>query len=424
MLAFLFRRLGQSVLVVAVMATLVFVGVYALGNPIDILINPEADQLEREQAIVRLGLDRPMWVQFALFVKAALTGDLGISFVHGVPAAGLILSRMPATLELAMVALVIAIGLGIPLGVIAGAAPHSLAGRGIMTASIIGFSLPNFWLGLMLILAFAVELQVLPAGGRGATRTLFGIEWSLLTVDGLRHLILPALTLAIYKASLVVRLAYAGTREAMLQDFVRFARAKGLSRSRIIGVHVLKTILIPVVTVIGLELGSMIAFAVVTETVFAWPGMGKLLIESIYRLDRPVIVAYLIIVVLMFVLINLVVDVIYTLLDPRVRLAGEEACWRCWLQKLRRARRPSPAPGANLPKAASPSRRSLSSWFWPCWRWAPHGSRRRTPTTSRSSTSWTICCRRAAAASTAGSTCSAPTTRAATSCRRSSMACA
>jgi peptide/nickel transport system permease protein len=325
MLAFLFRRLGQSVLVVAVMATLVFVGVYALGNPIDILINPEADQLEREQAIVRLGLDRPMWVQFALFVKAALTGDLGISFVHGVPAAGLILSRMPATLELAMVALVIAIGLGIPLGVIAGAAPHSLAGRGIMTASIIGFSLPNFWLGLMLILAFAVELQVLPAGGRGATRTLFGIEWSLLTVDGLRHLILPALTLAIYKASLVVRLAYAGTREAMLQDFVRFARAKGLSRSRIIGVHVLKTILIPVVTVIGLELGSMIAFAVVTETVFAWPGMGKLLIESIYRLDRPVIVAYLIIVVLMFVLINLVVDVIYTLLDPRVRLAGEEA---------------------------------------------------------------------------------------------------
>jgi len=307
------------------MATLVFVGVYALGNPIDILINPEADQLEREQAIVRLGLDRPMWMQFALFVKAALTGDLGISFVHGVPAAGLILSRMPATLELAMVALVIAIGLGIPLGVIAGAAPRSLAGRGIMTASIVGFSLPNFWLGLMLILAFAVELQVLPAGGRGETRTVFGIEWSFLTVDGLRHLILPALTLAIYKASLVVRLAYAGTREAMLQDFVRFARAKGLSRSRIIGVHVLKTILIPVVTVIGLELGSMIAFAVVTETVFAWPGMGKLLIESIYRLDRPVIVAYLIIVVLMFVLINLLVDVIYTLLDPRVRLAGEEA---------------------------------------------------------------------------------------------------
>jgi peptide/nickel transport system permease protein len=207
----------------------------------------------------------------------------------------------------------------------AGLAPKSLFGRSVMTGSIVGFSLPNFWLGLMLILLFAVELQILPAGGRGETRQLFGIEWSLLTLDGLRHLILPALTLAIYKASLVIRLAYAGTREALLQDFVRFARAKGLRPVRIIGVHVLKVILIPVVTVIGLELGSMIAFAVVTETVFAWPGMGKLLIDSIYRLDRPVIVAYLIVIVVMFVLINLVVDVIYTLLDPRVRLTEREA---------------------------------------------------------------------------------------------------
>ena len=325
MLAFLFRRLGQSVLVIAVMATLVFVGVYAIGNPIDILISPEADELERQQAIARLGLDQPLWVQFLVFVKAALGGDLGRSFVHGVPALDLILSRMPATIELALVALVISIGIGIPAGLVAGLAPKSLIGRGIMTGSIFGFSLPNFWLGLMLILLFAVELKVLPAGGRGETRTLFGIEWSLFTVDGLRHLILPALTLAIYKASLVARLAYAGTREALLQDFVRFARAKGLSPMRIIGVHVLKTILIPVVTVIGLELGSMIAFAVVTETVFAWPGMGKLLIESIYRLDRPVVVAYLIVVVTLFVLINLAVDVIYTLLDPRVRLATREA---------------------------------------------------------------------------------------------------
>jgi peptide/nickel transport system permease protein len=179
-----------------------------------------------------------------------------------------------------------------------------------MVGSIFGFSLPNFWLGLMLILAFAVNLHVLPAGGRGETREFLGIAWSLGTLDGLRHLILPALTLAIYKGSLVVRLAYAGTREAMLQDFVRFARAKGLTPARIVGVHVLKTVLIPVVTVLGLELGSMIAFAVVTETVFAWPGMGKLLIESIYRLDRPVIVAYLMVIVVMFVLINLVVDLV------------------------------------------------------------------------------------------------------------------
>jgi peptide/nickel transport system permease protein len=325
MLAFLLRRLGQSLLVIAAMATLVFVGVYALGNPIDILISPDADQLERDRAIMRLGLDRPLWVQFWLFVKSALAGDLGTSFVHGVPALGLILSRMPATLELAFVALLIAVGLGIPLGLVAGLAPRSLLGRTIMTGSIFGFSLPNFWLGLMLILLFAVELQVLPAGGRGATRELFGIQWSVVTIDGLRHLILPALTLAIYKASLVIRLAYAGTREAMLQDFVRFARAKGLKPARIVGVHVLKTILIPVVTVLGLEVGSMIAFAVVTETVFAWPGMGKLLIESIYRLDRPVIVAYLVVVVVMFVIINLAVDLIYMLLDPRIRLSEREA---------------------------------------------------------------------------------------------------
>ena len=165
----------------------------------------------------------------------------------------------------------------------------------------------------------------MPAGGRGETRTVFGIEWSLLTLDGLRHLILPALTLGIYKASLIARLAYAGTRETLTEDFVRFARAKGLAPSRIVGVHVLKNVLVPVVTVIGLELGSMIAFAVVTETVFAWPGMGKLLIDSINRLDRPVIVAYLMVVVAMFVMINFVVDVIYTLLDPRVRIATREA---------------------------------------------------------------------------------------------------
>jgi peptide/nickel transport system permease protein len=319
------RRFGQSILVMAVMATLVFVGVYALGNPIDILINPEADLIEREQAVQRLGLDRPLWEQFWIFVKSAATGDLGKSFVHGVPAIDLIFSRMPATMELALVALLLSVGLGIPLGLLAGVAPRSFVSRIIMTGSIFGFSLPNFWLGLMLILLFSVELQILPAGGRGETRTLFGIEWSFLTVDGLKHLILPALTLAIYKASLVVRLAYAGTREVLLQDFVKFARAKGLKARRVIGVHVLKAIMIPVVTVIGLELGSMIAFAVVTETVFAWPGMGKLLIESIYRLDRPVIVAYLIVVVALFVVINLVVDIVYTLLDPRVRLTERQA---------------------------------------------------------------------------------------------------
>jgi peptide/nickel transport system permease protein len=324
MLAFLFRRLGQSMLVMAVMATLVFVGVYALGNPIDILISPEADQAERDAATARLGLDQPIWVQFFVFVKNALAGDLGKSFVHGIPALDLILQRMPATMELAFVALVLSIAIGIPLGMLAGLKPHTFLGRSIMTGSILGFSLPNFWLGLMLILVFSVELKVLPAGGRGETRELFGIQWSIFTIDGLRHLILPALTLAIYKASLVARLACASTRETLLMDYIKFARAKGLSQTRIICVHVLKVIMIPVVTIIGLELGSMIAFAVVTETVFAWPGMGKLLIDSIYRLDRPVIVAYLMVIVVLFVIINLVVDILYSVLDPRIRLSEQK----------------------------------------------------------------------------------------------------
>ena len=194
-------------------------------------------------------------------------------------------------------------------------------GRLIMTTSIVGFSLPNFWFGIVMILVFAVQLQWLPSGGRGPTGTLFGIEFSVLNPQGWANLIMPAATLAIYKVSLVIRLAYAGTREALLQDYVRFARAKGLSSSRIIGVHILKNILIPIVTVLGLELGSMIAFAVVTESVFAWPGMGKLLIDSIARLDRPVIVAYLLLVVTLFALINLCVDILYSVLDPRVRLS-------------------------------------------------------------------------------------------------------
>ncbi len=321
MLAFVLRRLGQSAFVIVAMAALVFLSVYAIGNPIDILLAPDADQQERAAAIARLGLDRPLWQQFLTFLVNLAQGDLGKSFVFGSDAVSLILARLPATLELALVALVLAIVAGIPLGILAGLRSDGWIGRGVMTGSIVGFSLPNFWLGIMMILLFAVELKWLPAGGRGATGTFLGLQFSLLDPAGWPNLLMPALTLAIYKVSLVIRLAYAGTREAMLQDYVRFARAKGLSPARIIGVHVLKNILIPIVTVLGLELGSMIAFAVVTETVFAWPGVGKLLIDSIARLDRPVIVAYLIIVVGMFTLINLAVDILYSILDPRVRLA-------------------------------------------------------------------------------------------------------
>jgi peptide/nickel transport system permease protein len=320
MLVYLIRRLGQSLLVMAVMATLVFLGVYAVGDPIEMLANPNADQQEREAIARSLGLDRPLWEQFGVFILNALQGDLGRSFVYNVPAVEVIAQRLPATLELALFGLAFSILIGIPLGMAAGLKPESWLGRTIMSGSILGFSLPNFWIGLMLILLFAVELRLLPASGRGTTTSVFGVEVALFTLDGLRHLLLPALTLALYKSALVIRIAQAGTREVMMQDYIRFARAKGLSRSRIVGVHVLKNILIPVVTVLGLELGSMIAFAVVTETVFAYPGMGKLLIDSINRLDRPIIVAYLMMTVLIFVLINLAVDLLYAAIDPRVRL--------------------------------------------------------------------------------------------------------
>jgi peptide/nickel transport system permease protein len=321
MLVYLIRRIGQSLLVVGVMATLVFIALYAVGNPIDILANPDADEFERAAIARRLGLDRPLHEQFALFVWNALHGDLGRSFVYNVSAVEVILQRLPATMELALAGLVLSLVIGIPLGVLAGLKPDSALSRGIMSGSILGFSLPNFWIGLMLILVFAVELRLLPASGRGPTVSVLGVPLAIFTWQGLKHLILPALTLALYKSALVIRIAQAGTREVMLQDYIRFARAKGLSRSRIVGVHVLKNIMIPVVTIIGLELGSMIAFAVVTETVFAYPGMGKLLIDSIRRLDRPIIVAYLMLTVVIFVVINLIVDLLYAAIDPRVRLA-------------------------------------------------------------------------------------------------------
>ena len=324
MLAYLIRRIGQALLVIAAMATIVFLSIYAVGNPVDILANPTADAKEMAEISARLGLDKPLWEQFGLFVWNALHGDLGRSFVFNEPALKLIIQRMPATLELAFVALIMSIVIGIPLGVWSGLKPDAWSSRAIMSGSILGFSLPNFWIGLMLILLFAVQLKWLPSGGRGPTTDVFGIPVSFLTWEGLRYLLLPAFTLALYKAALVVRLSRSGTREAVLQDYVRFARAKGLSPTRIVLVHVLKNIMIPVVTILGLELGSMIAFAVVTETVFAYPGMGKLLIDSIGRLDRPVIVAYLMMVVVIFVVINLIVDLLYAALDPRVRLQEAE----------------------------------------------------------------------------------------------------
>jgi len=325
MTVFITRRLLQSLLVVFVMSLLVFFGVNIVGDPVDLLINPEADQAEIEATIARLGLDRPIHEQYWYFVLNAFKGDLGRSFIFGESALKLILQRMPATMELAFVSLVMSAVFGIPLGVYAGLKPESRVAKTIMAGSILGFSLPTFWVGLMFILVFAVMLGWLPSTGRGDTVDVLGIPISLLTMDGLSHVLLPAFNLALFNISLVIRLTRAGTKEVVHQDYIKFARAKGLSRRRVVLVHLMKNIMIPVVTVLGLELGGLIAFSVVTETVFAWPGMGKLLIDSIQLLDRPVVVAYLMMIVLIFVVINLVVDITYSILDPRVRLKDVKA---------------------------------------------------------------------------------------------------
>ncbi|KPH79587.1 ABC transporter permease [Bosea vaviloviae] len=322
MLGHILGRLGQALVVMLVMSALVFVGVYAIGNPIDVLIGPDVSQDIRLDTIARYGLDQPLYVQYFTFLGRILQGDFGRSFVFGMPVLDLILSRLPATLELTLAAVVGAALIGIPAGIYAGYRPDGLAAKAIMTISILGFSVPTFWIGLVLIIAFAVELQWLPAGGRGATLPLFGIEWSFLTANGLSHLLLPAANLAFFKLALMTRLARAGTREAMLSDTVKFARAAGLSEWTVLRRHVLRLIAIPLVTVFGLEFASTLAFAVVTETIFSWPGIGKLIIDSITSLDRPVMVAYLMLVSFVFIMINFLVDLAYVGLDPRLRRAG------------------------------------------------------------------------------------------------------
>lgn len=324
MTVFILRRLMQSALVLIVMSLLVFFGVFAVGDPIEIFISPEADQIERERAARALGLDRPIWEQYFFFLINAAQGDLGRSFVFNIPAIQLIMQRLPATLELSITALIMSLVIGLPLGLFAGYRPYTARAQAIMAGSILGFSLPSFWVGLMLILLFAVELGVLPSTGRGEVGTILGVTTSFATWDGIRHLILPATNLALFNIALICRLTRAGVRENMLMDYVKFARAKGLGMDRVMFVHVFKNILIPIVTIVGIEFGELIAFAVITESIFAWPGMGKLIIDSINQLDRPVIVAYLLIIVFMFIIINLVVDVLYSVIDPRIRLQDQK----------------------------------------------------------------------------------------------------
>ena len=319
MLAFVIQRLLQACVVMMVISALVFIGVYAVGNPIDVMIAPDVTQEIRAQTIRAYGFDQPLWHQYATFLQRLASGDFGRSFVYNMPVLSLILSRLPATMEITLAAVLGATLIGIPLGMFAGYAPHGRAAKTIMGLSVLGFSVPTFWIGLILIFIFAVNLGLLPAGGRGETVLLFGVDWSFLTGNGLKHMLLPSLNLALFKMALMIRLARAGTREVMLTDTVRFARAAGESEWTILRHHVLRLIAIPLVTVFGLELGSTLAFAVVTETIFSWPGVGKLIIDSISTLDRPVMVAYLMLVSLLFITINLTVDIAYAALDPRLR---------------------------------------------------------------------------------------------------------
>jgi peptide/nickel transport system permease protein len=320
MIAWAVRRISQSLLVVLVMTLVVFIGLNAIGNPMDILVGEDLNQAERVQAIAHLGLDKPLWQQYLLFVQGALHGNLGQSFVYHEDAMRLIMQRLPVTFELAFSAMLLAVVLGVPLGMFAGTYPDHPLSRLLMAGSIIGFSLPAFWVALMMIMLFSIKLGWLPASGRGDTREVFGIQWSFLTLNGLQHLLLPALNLALFKFSLVLRLTRAGVREVLPQEYVRFARAKGLSPARVMLMHVMRNSMIPLVTVLAMELGSTIAYAVVTESIFAWPGAGKLILDSINSLDRPVVVAYLMVVVVIFVVLNLLVDSLYYLLDPRVRV--------------------------------------------------------------------------------------------------------
>ena len=320
MALFLFRRFFQGLLMVFVASVLVFVGVYAIGDPMTLLVPADATTQTREAAARALGLDRPLYEQYLTFLTNALQGNLGVSFVFRENALTVILERLPATLELASAAMFLALVVGVPLGAVAGMAPGGLADRSLLIGSVLGLSLPTFWIGILLILFFAVELGLLPASGRGETVEVFGVALSFLTLDGLRHLILPAFSLSLLPMAILGRLTRSGVIEALNLDFSRFARAQGNSRNQIVMRYVLRYISIPLVTVFGIYFGTLIAFTVVTESVFSWPGMGKLIIESIGQLDRPLVLAYMMLSIVLFMVINLVVDVLYCLLDPRVRL--------------------------------------------------------------------------------------------------------
>lgn len=319
MINFVLRRLGQSAILLLIMSLLVFLGMYVVSDPVAVMAGEDATAADRLALAAAYGLDRPLPLQYLTFLGNIVQGDFGRSFVYGRPVLDLIFERLPATLEVVFLAMVLGVVFGIPMGIFSGLNRRNPLTKLISMVTTIGYSIPNFWQALLFILIFAVWLRWLPATGRGPTTEFLGLQLSLLNAEGLRYLMLPAANLAVALICMQTRLARSGTQEVMYQDYMMFAQAKGIAPRRLIGRHLLRNILIPIVTITALELGTLIAFSTVTETIFSWPGIGKLLLDSIYRSDRPVVVAYMILITLMFVVINLVADIIYAILDPRIR---------------------------------------------------------------------------------------------------------
>lgn len=320
MFGYLIKRLIQMGVVLWVVSVLVFVMMSFTGDPTFMMVPLDATDEQIAQARRLLGLDDSHLVQYWRFLSNLAQGDFGRSFVFRQPAMTLILERLPATLEIVFLAMALALVVAIPLGVYAGAHPRKPASRAVMAGSLVGISLPGFWLGMVLIFVVAVKLQWLPSSGRGPATEWLGMRVSFTSWEGFRHLVLPAITLSIGTLAILMRIIRAEMVEVMKQDYIKFARAKGATAKAILFRHGLKNALIPLVTVFGLMLGDLIAFATLTETIFAWPGIGKLLVDSIYRGDRPVIVVYLMFVALMFVVVNFLVDVAYALIDPRIKI--------------------------------------------------------------------------------------------------------
>ncbi|HEY6353960.1 MAG TPA: ABC transporter permease [Burkholderiaceae bacterium] len=320
MLAFILRRLIQAVVVMLTVAFIAFMLFQYVGDPVTNLLGQDATAEQREQLRADLGLDAPFPVQFARFVGNAVRGEFGLSLRQGRRVSALIVERFPATIELATSAAVIALLLGVPLGVYTALRRGSFGSQLWMTLSLVGVSLPTFLIGILLILLFAVIFKVLPSFGRGEVVSIGGWTTGLLTLDGWKHLVLPSVTLSVFQLALIMRLVRAEMLEVLRTDYIKFARARGLSDRTVYFGHALKNTLVPVITITGLQLGGLIAFAIITETVFQWPGMGLLFIQAVQFADVPVMAAYLCLIALIFVLINLSVDLLYFAVDPRLRI--------------------------------------------------------------------------------------------------------